>query len=52
MPYNIPKKIKSAKFRIIAVITLYRRIFDFLEFQKFEKTDTFPTISRRWYINN
>ena len=41
-----------AEFRIIAVITLYRYVFDFLEFQKFEKTDTFPTISRHWYINN
>ena len=41
-----------AKFRIIAVITLYRYIFDILEFQKFEKTATFPRIARHWYINN
>ena len=41
-----------AKSRIIAEITLYRYIFDFLEFQKFEKTATFPRIARHWYINN
>ena len=35
-----------AESRIIAVITLYRYIFDFLEFQKFEKTATFPRIAR------
>ena len=35
-----------AKSRIIAVITLYRYIFDFLEFQKFDKTATFLRIAR------